>query len=1372
MPINNITDPNDTLIIGSNLTEQNLVPELQNQVPYVELVVYRNKVADYYVAENGEIKEYITQQSVPIPLMGYDPSTNVYENNFESDSDVFQNFGILSIDINIKSKFIPTVNIKFIDVKGQSTFNTDTKTSNAGYRSLFDLPPATYVLKVKGVFGNIVRYDLHLLKTNSTFNSSNGNFEIACEFVGKSFIPLTDIKLGWIKAVSRMNTPDIDSTNTNNGSNVNNFQDLIWQTKQMYSDVRKLVNGSKETEKLNQNNINKDLCVSFQNDLNKRYGSELNKTNNNKTFIEYEIKGKTFYNVYKPGSGGTENYIKDTMVFDEFYGTRYSITTSNVTLAIQTLYIEFENYKKAINIFNKGKYKDLGIELLDTDLEVFYTKELTSIEPEIGSNTYPLLITVYYNYTLLNKKILEASTKAQNELTKTATDLDSKISEIVNDTVGFDLKIKKVFDILMGDASKFLRLLKESGDISEDRRNLVNSGGSTIRNDVPLVAYPRVINNNGETIYPGEMEQFKNWKEVKFVESFLDAYLATLRIDKEFQDSLANSDDSPREYIPIGTLDFNSLKYRSSSSMDDIFTNLFKRYYILSQYSYKGRWENNDIGFFERQTFFNALYKQLGENESENVCRNMFDLTLLKQFKTNLTAIKNETQKNGLQYFLNNRNNFRNTVSTLKEGLKPNTGTSIDGEFITINKKEIKGENLFIIPKPKIFDATTLDRQKEEPTASLLDSITGFFSSFNSFFNNITNLFKTDLELIGIEKITENNVTLITDKSMSENTDGYYSDFYVSTDKNVLYKLCEEYLTDKANFLTDNNSRFTYFGQNTPRNYENLTNKLKQKFSLPSIVEIPTITVINIGRLMFIYSALPELNTSDREIFIDAYKEYLHNDTENIIKKEISIINDFLSVSNATEYLVDKLPKNSVIYSLLEPMYIQNNSSYTFLLPEETNDDITKGEFFPLISGNTENYNTKDTPNINFTEVLNQIQPKIKLFLDAFIDNSLKILNEKIKSIETTEKDLSSKIKDNDVKRQIYYSFKNIYDKWLSDDVKIPDVNNSNNGYLETIFLDYENQFQFVDRTLKDIGTEMVIDIEPLIEAVESGPDTSLYTGISLLLSKNNFEFFPLPNLISYNDKNLWADVFKINTFLQTTNRTQFTCMYIGGYSTSKDDYVSFTENKPTDFSKNDIGVVNSFNVYFGKQNQMIFQDIKLTTTDIKETGESLALVDRIFQNNGTNVPVIKTQSLFEVYEKRAYACEMTIPLGNTCIQPTCYFELKNVQMFNGCYIILEVNHNIESGSNTVKTTIKGTRIGKFPPPIITKMIVLINGLEGNVAKIIADNSANRNTTNDKYVNPDFNSNTIANQWSRIQGKQTPSIIRYESDKTGKFIFK
>jgi hypothetical protein len=1377
MAINNINDPNDTLILdytGKAIAEENLVPELQNQVPYVELVVYRNKVADYVVADDGTIKEYNTQSAVAIPLMGYDENTKVYEDNFESDSEVFQNFGISSIDINVKSKFIPTVKIKFIDVKGQSAFNTDNKTNNAGYRSLFDFPPATYVLKVKGVFGNIVRYDLHLLKTDSTFNASNGNFEISCEFVGKSFVPLTDIKLGWIKAVSRINNPNPDSTNTNNGSQVNNFQDLIYQTTHMYNDIRELVNGSKETDKLKTDRASLNLCVSFQDDLLKRYGGTFNKTNGNLIKINNN-KSTTIENIYTTTKEGNESFVVSGKTYEELYALSYISTVTVETTFLTTLFIEFETYKRNIFIYNKDKYKDLNITILDTDIELFYTKT------ENGDET---TFTVYYNYTEVNKKIIAKSLELTSSLTKNSTDLDNKINDIVLNTVGFELKIKNVFDIVMSDASKFLKYLKESGDVSENRKAIVNSNNRSIKQDVPLVAYPRVINSMNETIYPGDIPQFKDWKEVKFVESFLDAYLNTLRQDKELEDSIANTDDTPRQYIPIGTQDFNSLKYSSVSDIDTLFANLFTRYLILSQYTYKGYWEQQ-TGFFEKSTYLmiKPLYKFLGENEAENLCRNIFDLTLLKQLKTNLTGIRNETRKNHLQYFLNNRTSFnKKTIPVLTGQLDPTKGKIIDGDFISIDKSQSQFNNLKIVSEPKSFDSKSLDREKEEPTASWFDSYKSFTENFSKW---ITSFSDNELETIGITKITQNNVILIEDTDYVENPNDNQSDFSAkglidSTNDttSVLYQLVREYnfslygqgfFNATTPFLSENDKENNYFGQYSYENRNKILLKLKEKFALPGIVQIPKITVINIGRIISIDNTfLNELAKNDKQIFIDIYNNYIQDTTiKDNIKKDLKIIENVADIQDAYDLLKSKLSKNSVIYDLMSPIYIQNNSAYTFLYPNESNGNLTGPDFFPLLLTNqNEEYNTLDT-RPHFTSET-ETGPKVKLFLDAFIARSLNIIDQKIKDLETTEKDLNSKIKDADVKRQIYYSFKNLYDKWLADDVIIPDVNSGSKGYLEEIFLNYQDQFQFIDRTYKNIGMEMVIDIEPLIEAAKT-PDTSLYTGISMLLSKNNFEFFPLPNMIVYNDKNLWTDAFKLNTFLQTINKTQFTCMYIGGYSTSKDDYLSFSNNQLNDFSNSD-SVVNSFNIYYGKQNQMIFQDLKLSTTDIKETGESLALVEKIFNSSDSQTPVLKSQSLFEVYEKRGYSCEVTIPLGNTCIQPTCYFEIKNIPMFNGCYIILEVNHSIDSGSNCVKTVLKGARIGKFPPPIVQKMIVIMNGIDSGIAETIGRYSQAVKVGNQNYVNPDFK-DTQNLTWFRKSTKKTLSIVRYDSN-TGKFILK
>ena len=53
--------------------------------------------------------------------------------------------------------------------------------------------------------------------------------------------------------------------------------------------------------------------------------------------------------------------------------------------------------------------------------------------------------------------------------------------------------------------------------------------------------------------------------------------------------------------------------------------------------------------------------------------------------------------------------------------------------------------------------------------------------------------------------------------------------------------------------------------------------------------------------------------------------------------------------------------------------------------------------------------------------------------------------------------------------------------------------------------------------------------------------------------------------------------------------------------------------------------------------------------------------------------------------------------MGNVMIQPTMYFQLKNVPLFEGAYWIIEVTHNITN--NTVSTSFKGVRIPKDSLP-------------------------------------------------------------------------
>ena len=102
---------------------------------------------------------------------------NVKNTNYDASA---QSFGIDSISIRIEGmNLVPQVNIKFIDVRGKTLFESP---ENSPYKAFFHLPWPIFYLTVKGFYGKAIRYRLHLVKFNTRFNSSNGNFEIETTF--------------------------------------------------------------------------------------------------------------------------------------------------------------------------------------------------------------------------------------------------------------------------------------------------------------------------------------------------------------------------------------------------------------------------------------------------------------------------------------------------------------------------------------------------------------------------------------------------------------------------------------------------------------------------------------------------------------------------------------------------------------------------------------------------------------------------------------------------------------------------------------------------------------------------------------------------------------------------------------------------------------------------------------------------------------------------------------------------------------------------------------------------------------------------------------------------------------------------------------
>lgn len=386
-----------------------------------------------------------------------------------------------------------------------------------------------------------------------------------------------------------------------------------------------------------------------------------------------------------------------------------------------------------------------------------------------------------------------------------------------------------------------------------------------------------------------------------------------------------------------------------------------------------------------------------------------------------------------------------------------------------------------------------------------------------------------------------------------------------------------------------------------------------------------------------------------------------------------------------------------------------------------------------LICYNEITFNFFDAP---FTKYLplNEVMEnnKTQTYFSTFFTELENLIKERKDELEKETEDFKKSTGDEDIMTQTYYSFKNINDKWLAGFNKsmrgYPFKTNPNNDLID--------QFVFVDRAMNPIG-DTIVDLKSLIDAKDS-PDATIFTVISQLLSLNGFEFFPLQNFLNF-EENEWTDCFKIYTGSKQTQAPVFVCMYIGGasrypttiskFSPFEDDGIVDLENPGvSDFTvtdcepnptkdnqlqnnnKNNVySKVRAFRVRYGEQNQNMFTDFSVDSKEYPETNESIQILSRLAGDEREQAPVPKAQNLYNLYENRAYKATIT-GFGNAMIQPTQYFQLENVPLYNGAYVILNVEHNISE--NRMMTKFSGTKILKYPMPRVLNPAAIV-GFDG-----------------------------------------------------------
>ena len=369
----------------------------------------------------------------------------------------------------------------------------------------------------------------------------------------------------------------------------------------------------------------------------------------------------------------------------------------------------------------------------------------------------------------------------------------------------------------------------------------------------------------------------------------------------------------------------------------------------------------------------------------------------------------------------------------------------------------------------------------------------------------------------------------------------------------------------------------------------------------------------------------------------------------------------------------------------------------------------------------------KDNGNVYTTD---QIWVNNNLY-EAYISGFLNATNDIINSNAPAEVDgevvlPDSTVKNRDLSISIYYYLKNLWDKWL--------VIADNNAFDITNF--FEKNFVFVDSFYTNTYHKLAINCQLLLKAwTELADNASLFQFLSRIVTDHKCIFLPVPDYIGFNgesqkhDIEMMEDLFRplpYSSIGAPSNNNKFVVMFThspssiqdedNGYKTDSYDIWSHTEgftevakklfektNSETFDRENGMATregynVPSFGISFGRQNNHIFKNLKVTMDNPVMTEQSIKALWQIAEmgsGGGRKVHFVG-QDTFNVFSNYSYTITVEM-LGNAQICPLMYFQLMNIPLWRGTYMIYKVSHNMTPGN--MITTLTAMKMSKYSKP-------------------------------------------------------------------------
>lgn len=1303
------------------------------------------------------------------------------------DSHFYPQVNIKFIDVRGYSLMMPTEDQYREGLINKQSENSNKTTYNNFFRALFRFPYPRFLLTIKGYYGNHITFMLAVNEFKNNFNSSTGNFEVNVSFIGYVYGLYTDLPFNFLicapyyrdgsqqeegdgireyweqfhfddgvggegnkictfieflKLFDELNKrkKDIELAKTNNQelNNAKILSDKVEAAKKLVEDIHLFINdiiksntGFKYIKHLNDLKQITQLLV-IGNSTNDKVYFNIDKYNEIVDNFNSFVDGESILDISVDSNYTIKNEFRDPDNQKHF-----KKLSDNYINLVENIYFDNDGN----NIIKKKNYFELDVKEDTSIIFLKFERDSSRAKKGVQLFYFDSVIAVLNDYV----------TKANNKINENKLGIEKIVTDIYIEALGFDPSIQNVFRMIFAHIDcfmdEFYTLLSEIqksnrklSDIGITNKNLTDLNKNSTENCFvpPFTAFYKIDENRRVEIYPGELEEGKNLKEVEFIENFLSGALSAKNTSKEyilnaynnrqFEDENKTGRESSGINFTITSLsdsNFNGVNpysyYDEQPTEQHFLGGLL--YYFALRYAQSKFQLSSDITLYnariEANNFLKLhkrvpsdLFKKTIEKYSGDESADLLDL--LSEFKKNrknlvcdLTVNENEVKINKSKLPLFTKGIVNAATSEKVLFSEKDNSEKLFGVWGPARKKDV--ENVWNSTYEDAKDIQKrIDMAPSELNADLIGDITNGYSTgvddkLSAPYND-GSVFQ--------EPITISVYDLVNGEIKGNKKRAAY--FLYCLMYNEIYK------------------EVTYEGGITFYDY---IISFDLDFNKTGICAIYDVTAAFIGAILS--GMYGESAKNSGELYKYEEPGY-ESDTFYVDTEQYKAIKN-----NYSKFFIDSFN------DFVEKNWVGLNSR---LIPSnfEKKDNGYYGMKVGLRKYIVENllkekyryiYNVCDEYSGNtITIPLSEFQAFVSRLNDEY--STVKSAEEATQN-DITEADIS-----NSYKLEAYNAMKNIYDKWAnsygkSDFELRPPSEDRNaksqryvngNANVKDGVKEYDN-FVFIDSFYNDISYRFRINpstmYDIIVKQMTNELNYSVYEFMAEICQQNKLLFLALPVLNNFYDEDGLENIFKPQPeyMMDKGFGSTYVCMYTyevshvvedesqTGLCDDGLDIAGITE----DAGQTDVGIlfndsesgmplsVPAFGVTYARQNQQYFRNISVNMDNPRVTDYSIANLFELanFKNDGT---LEKTHTvsndIYSIYANRSYNCSVEM-LGCVNIMPMMYFQLNNIPMFRGGYIITNVEHHIKAGNFT--TTFTGVRISKNQLPYNDTLFEKIN---------------------------------------------------------------